>query len=136
MRDIQSEEDTRAVPLQKVGREAFLDCVKLKSTIHLSHSAQVASAAFSGCSMDIVIEGKKPLFAQFPKGFDPKWLEGFQGTVRYSDGRIVFENGGQSPGGSKLAKQTLSRAELDKRRLELLERFHEEIEKEKKEKEE
>lgn len=119
------------VPLQEVGQEAFLDCVKLKSTIHLSHSALVGSAAFFGCSMDIVIEGKKPLFAQFPKGFDPKWLDGFKGTVRYSNGKIVFGNGGQSPGGSKLAKQTLSHAELDKRRQELIKKINEEIEKEK-----
>ena len=80
------------VPLQKVGKEAFRDCVKLKSTIRLSHSAQVGLAAFFGCSMDIVIEGKKPLFAQFPKGFDPKWLDGFQGTVRYSDGKVVYQS--------------------------------------------
>jgi len=108
------------VPLQKVGREAFLDCVKLKSTIHLSHSAQVDSAAFSGCSMDIVIEGKKPLFAQFPTGFGPKWLDGFQGTVRYSDGKTVFGNGGQFPSGSKLAKKTLTDAERAKLRDKIL----------------
>ncbi len=108
------------VPLQKVGWEAFRDCVKLKSTIHLSHSAQVGSAAFSGCSMDIVIEGKKPLFGLYPKGFDSKWLDGFQGTVRYSDGKTVFGNGGQFPSGSKLAKKTLTDAERDKLRDKIL----------------
>ena len=117
------------VPLQKVGQEAFRDCVKLKSTIHLSHSAQVGFAAFFGCSMDIVIEGKKPLFGLYPKGFASNWLVGFKGTVSYSDGKTVFGNDGQFPDGKRLAKKTLT----DNERATLKNEILRELEEEKKE---
>ena len=90
-----------------VGARAFAGCEKLRSKIAVAADGYVGPSAFDGCECEIVIQGKKPLFSQFPKRFNPAWLDGFCGTVRYSDGKVVY----QSP---------LSKAQRDDLRAEIL----------------